>query len=78
MTTQEAIDCLQVLESALSDIDIKLHRMRELAVHAASGTSTDAGRAYLDVEFQKLKSEIEEISQHADSIKAAMSSDTPL
>ena len=73
MTTHEAIDRIQVMESALSEIDVKLHRMRELAVHAASGTSTNAGRAYLDIEFQRLKKEIDEISLHAESITEAMS-----
>ena len=73
MTTQEAIKRIQILESALSEIDIKLHRMRELAIHSAAGTSTNVGRAYLDVEFQKLKKEIDEISRHAESITEAMS-----
>ena len=76
MTAQEAINRIQVIESALSEIDVKLHRMRELAVHASGGACTDAGRAYLDVEFQKLKKEIDEISLHAESITEAMSEDT--
>ena len=75
MTAQEAVGRIQVLESALSEIDVKLHRMRELAVHAADGGSTNAGRTYLDVEFQKLKKEIDEISRHAESITEAMSDD---
>ena len=76
MTTQEAINRIQVLESALSEIDFKLHRMRELAIHAVGSATTDAGRAYLDTEFQKLKKEIDEISLHAESITEAMSDDS--
>ena len=68
MTPQEAIERIQVLESALADIDIKLHRMRELAVHAAAGSSTDEARAYLDLEFQRIKKEIDDISLHTESI----------
>ena len=76
MTTQEAIRRIQILESALSEIDVKLHRMRELAVHAAGSASTDAGRVYLDSEFQKLKKEIDGISVHAESINTALSEET--
>ena len=53
---------LDVMLSALSDIDGRLHAMRELAIQAASDTEADVDRASLDAEFQKLKREIDEIS----------------
>ena len=76
MTPQEAIERIHVLDSALADIDMKLHRMRELAIHAAAGSSTDAGRAYLDVEFQRIKKEINDISLHVESLIDAMPDET--
>ena len=48
--------------SALSDIDDRLHNMRELAILAASDTETDEDRESLDASFQTLKREIDEIS----------------
>lgn len=63
--TSGAIDAyhkLDVMLSALSEIDGKLHTMRELAILAATGDESDDDRASLDAEFQKLKREIDEIS----------------
>ena len=63
--TSEAVNAyhkLDVMLSALSEIDGKLHTMKELAILAASDMETDEDRASLDEEFQALKREIEEIS----------------
>ena len=56
---------LDVMMSALSEIDDRLRKMRELAIQSAVDAETDDDRAVLDVEFQKLKGEIDEISHMA-------------
>ena len=63
--TSDAVNAyrkLDVMLSALSEIDDRLHKMRELAIMAAVSAETDDDREPLDVEFQKLKDEIDEIS----------------
>ena len=53
---------LDVMLSALTEIDGRLQQMRELAIQAAVDAETDDDRAPLDAQFQKLKKEIDEIS----------------
>ncbi|RKY67613.1 MAG: flagellin [Candidatus Latescibacterota bacterium] len=57
------MNLLQTAEGAMSVIDEKLVRMRQLAVEAATGTMSDEDRTYADTEFQALKSEITRIAQ---------------
>ena len=53
---------LDVMISALSEIDDRLQKMRELAIEAAVDAETDGERVALDTQFQQLKREIDEIS----------------
>jgi len=57
------MNLLQTAEGAMSVIDEKLVRMRQLAVEAATGTMSPEDRTYADTEFQALKSEITRIAQ---------------
>lgn len=52
----------QVADTGLGDIRQSLHRMRELAVQAATGTLSDPQRSMLDEEFSALKSEIDAVT----------------
>ena len=58
---------LDIMMNALSEIDDRLRQMKELAIQAAVDAQTDEERAPLDVEFQRLKGEIDEISLLAQS-----------
>jgi len=60
------MNLLQTAEGAMSVIDEKLVRMRQLAVEAATGTMSPEDRTYADTEFQALKSEITRIAQVAE------------
>ena len=57
------INMLATAEGGLSVMDEKLTRMRALAVEASSGVLTTEDRAFLNVEFQQLKSEITRIAE---------------
>ena len=66
--TTDAINAyrkLDVMMSALSEIDDRLRKMRELAIQSAVDAESDEERAALDFEFQSLKKEIDEISNMA-------------
>ena len=58
---------LDVMLNALSEIDDRLHKMRELAIQSAVDVEKDEDRAPLNEEFQRLKKEIDEISLLAQS-----------
>ena len=62
----DGISMLQTADGALSVIDEKLIRMKELAEQAATGTYTDAQRAIMDSEFQQMASEIDRIAKATD------------
>lgn len=59
---QNGFFLLQTAEGALNEISNIVIRMKELSVQAASDTNGDKERAYLDNEFQALKSELDRIS----------------
>jgi flagellin len=61
--TNNAISMAQVAEGSLGSISGILQRMRELSVQGANGDLTSQDRGYLNVEFSKLKEEINRISQ---------------
>jgi len=56
------INLLSTAEGALSVIDEKLIRMRQLAVQASNGALTTSDRSFINVEFQQMKSEITRIA----------------
>ncbi len=62
----DAISLIQTADGALSVIDEKLTRMKELAEQAASGTYTAAQRLIMDSEYQAMASEISRIANATD------------
>ncbi|MEW6658179.1 MAG: flagellin [Thermodesulfobacteriota bacterium] len=62
----DAISMIQTADGALSVIDEKLTRMKELAEQAATGTYTTAQRLIMDSEFQAMASEINRIANATD------------
>ena len=59
----DGISIIQTAEGALIEVEEMLQRMRELAVQAANGTSTDEDKAQLQAEVDQLKDEINRISE---------------
>lgn len=62
----DAISLLQTADGALSVIDEKLIRMKELAEQAATGTYTSDQRLLIDSEYQAMASEITRIANSTD------------
>jgi flagellin len=62
----DAISLIQTADGALSVIDEKLTRMKELAEQAATGTYTAAQRLIMDSEYQAMASEISRIALATD------------
>lgn len=58
----DSISLLQTAEGALSIIDEKLIRMKELAEQAATGTYTTQQRAIINSEYQAMAAEIDRIA----------------
>jgi len=63
---QDGISLIQTAEGALSVIDEKLIRMKELAEQAATGTYTDEQRMIIHSEFMAMASEIDRIANATD------------
>ena len=57
---------IQTFDGALSVIDEKLIRMKELAEQAATGTYTSDQRLMIDNEFQAMGEEINRIARATD------------
>jgi len=62
----DGISMIQTAEGALSVIDEKLTRMKELAEQAATGTYTTAQREIMDSEYQAMADEIDRIANATD------------
>jgi flagellin len=62
----DALSLIQTADGALSVIDEKLTRMKELAEQAATGTYTSAQRLIMDSEYQAMASEITRIAMATD------------
>jgi flagellin len=62
----DAISLIQTAEGAMSVIDEKLTRMKELAEQAATGTYTTAQRLIMDSEYQAMADEITRIANATD------------
>ena len=58
----DAISYLQTADGAIVEISNMLQRMRELAVQAASGTMSETDQDALNVEFEALEAQIQDIS----------------
>ena len=60
---QEVISMLQAADSALHEILLSLHRMRDLAIQAAANDAlTSQDREYIQTEIDKLKGEIDRMA----------------
>lgn len=62
----DAISMIQTAEGALSVVDEKLIRMKELAEQAATGTYTTSQRSIMDSEYQAMAAEIDRIANATD------------
>lgn len=62
MNTTQADSFLQTAYTGLSSISDILNDMKSLAVQSASGSITDAERAFLQVDFQQLSDEVNRIA----------------
>ena len=62
----DAISMIQTAEGAMSVIDEKLTRMKELAEQAATGTYTTAQRLIMNSEYQAMAQEIDRIANATD------------
>ena len=62
----DAISLIQTAEGAMSVIDEKLIRMKELAEQAATGTYTTAQREIINSEYQAMAKEIDRIANATD------------
>jgi flagellin len=62
----DAVSLVQTAEGALSVIDEKLIRMKELAQQAATATYTTVQRALMDQEYQQMAAEIDRIAAATD------------
>ncbi len=62
----DAISLIQTFDGALSVIDEKLVRMKELAEQAATGTYTTAQRALIDSEYAEMYREVTRIANATD------------
>ena len=58
----DGINMMQTAEGAMIEQSNMLQRMRELAVQAMNGTYSSTQRGYLDLEFQALSSQVDDIS----------------
>jgi len=58
----DGINMMQTAEGAMVEQSNMLQRMRELAVQSMNGTYSTTQREYLDLEFQALSSQIDDIS----------------
>ncbi len=59
----DGISLIQTAEGGLGEIGNILTRMRELSIQSASDTVGNSERAFTDLEYQNLKSEIQRISE---------------
>jgi len=58
----DGINMMQTAEGAMVEQSNMLQRMRELAVQSMNGTYSSTQRGYLDLEFQALTNQIDDIS----------------
>jgi len=78
--SNDGISVIQTAESATKEVLGIMDRMRELAVQSASETLESGERAYVDAEFDQLRSEIDRIASSTEfnDIKLADGTSTAL
>ena len=62
--TNDGISLIQTAEGATEQVTNMLQRMRELAVQASNDTNNSSDRSYLNLEFQALTSQIDNIANY--------------
>ena len=62
--TNDGISLIQTAEGATDQVTNMLQRMRELAVQASNDTNNTQERSYLNLEFQALTSQIDNIANY--------------
>ena len=62
--TNDGISLIQTAEGATDQVTNMLQRMRELAVQASNDTNNNNDRSYLNLEFQALTSQIDNIANY--------------
>jgi len=62
--TNDGISLIQTAEGATDQVTNMLQRMRELAVQASNDTNNTQDRSFLDLEFQALTSQIDNIANY--------------
>ena len=62
--TNDGISLIQTAEGATDQVTNMLQRMRELAVQASNDANNTSDRSYLDLEFQQLTSQIDNIANY--------------
>jgi len=60
----DAISMINTADGALIEVTNMLQRMRELAIQASNGTTTEADRDYLHAEYSNLLTEIDRIAEN--------------
>ena len=61
--TDTGVNIIKAVDGALSEVHDMLQRLNELAIKGANGTLSDGDREMVDEEVQKLKEEIQRISE---------------
>jgi len=62
--TNDGISLIQTAEGATDQVTNMLQRMRELAVQASNDTNNTSDRSYLNLEFQALTAQIDNIANY--------------
>ena len=62
----DAISMIQTADGALIEVTSMLQRMRELVIQAASGTMSTTDVTSLNVEFQALRDQIQEVAKNTE------------
>jgi len=62
--TNDGVSLIQTAEGATDQVTNMLQRMRELAVQASNDTNNTQDRSYLNLEFQALTSQIDNIANY--------------
>ena len=62
----DAISMIQTADGALIEVTSMLQRMRELVIQAASGTMSSTDVSALNVEFQALRDQIQEVAKNTE------------
>src|SRR5271166_1958246 len=60
---QDAVALTQTAQGALNDVNTMLHRIRELGVQYANGTTSAAGKAAIEGEMEQLIKEIKRVGE---------------